>query len=68
MNDERKPTDDQRTENEHSGPRPDPGTTHTTDPQKHMEGPVSSMMHSTGEAFETSETKEEADEEKERKI
>jgi hypothetical protein len=46
--------------------KPDPETLHTTDPQENMEGPVSSLMHNAGEAFETDETKREADEKKER--
>ena len=25
--------------------KPDPGTTDTTDPQEHMEGPISSLVH-----------------------
>lgn len=48
--------------------RPDPETLHTTDPQKKMEGPVSSSMHSLGEAFETDETEREADEKKDRNL
>lgn len=45
-----------------SGPRPDPETLNTTDPQEHMSGPISSTIKGAGEAFETDETKEEADE------
>lgn len=41
--------------------KPDPETLGTTDPQEHMEGPVSSLMHKTGEAFDTDESKDEAD-------
>ncbi len=48
------------------GLKPDPETLHTTDPQEEMKGPISSMMHDTGESFETDESKEEADEKKER--
>lgn len=48
--------------------KPDAGTTHTTDPQENMEGPLSSSMKEIGESFDTGETKEEADEEKERKM
>jgi hypothetical protein len=44
--------------------KPEPETLHTTDPQKNMEGPVSSLMHETGKTFDTDETKEEADKEK----
>jgi hypothetical protein len=49
-------------------PRPDPETLHTTDPQEHMKGPLSSTMQGTGEAFDTDESKEEADEEKEKNL
>jgi hypothetical protein len=46
--------------------KPEPETLHTTDPQEKMEGPVSSLMQSAKEAFENKETKEEADEKKEK--
>ncbi len=45
---------------------PDPETLHTTDPQEHMRGPVSSTMHGTGHAFESNESKEEATRKKDR--
>jgi hypothetical protein len=48
--------------------RPDPETLHKTDPQENMEGPVSSIMHKTGEGFETDKTKKEADEEKDERM
>jgi hypothetical protein len=54
--------------NDDASPKPDAGTTHTTDPQKNMEGPVSSLMHQTGDSFETDETKGEAEEKKDRKM
>jgi hypothetical protein len=38
-------------EEEESSIKSDPGTTHTTDPQEHMEGPVSTLMQKIGEAF-----------------
>ena len=56
--DEKKKTDD-------SVLKPDAKTLHTTDPQKKMEGPISSLMHDAGKKFDTNETKEEADKEKE---
>ena len=59
---------DRQNNTEHISPKPDQETLHTTDPQKHMEGPVSSTMHETGEAFETDETKREADREKDERI
>lgn len=48
--------------------KPDAGTLHSTDPQEQMEGPVSSSMKEMGEAFDTNESKEEADEKKERNL
>ena len=63
MNSER---DNERNKNQNSTSKPDPGTLHNTDPQKNMEGPVSSLVHETGEEFETEETKQEADDEKEK--
>ena len=44
--------------------KPDPETLNTADPQEHMEGPVSSLMHKTGEQFDSEETKKEADKRK----
>lgn len=32
--------------------KPDPETLNTTDPQEHMEGPLSSLMQNTEESFE----------------
>ena len=31
--------------------KPDPQTLNTTDPQEHMEGPLSSLMQNTNETF-----------------
>jgi len=46
--------------------KPEPETLHTTDPQEHMEGPISSLMHNTGDSFDSKKSKEEADEKKEK--
>jgi len=54
--------------NDQGSPRPDAGTRNTTDPQKNMEGPVSSLMHETGESFESGESRKEADDEKDEKM
>ena len=54
-----------KTDND-SALKPDPETLHTTDPQEKMKGPVSSLMHEAGESFDTDETKEDADKEKEK--
>lgn len=49
--------------------KPDPETLHKSDPQENMEGPVSSIMHKTGEAFEkTEESKKEADAKRDSKM
>ena len=46
--------------------KPDPETLHTTDPQEHMEGPVSSVMQNIKEEAEEGDkvSKEEADRKK----
>jgi hypothetical protein len=49
--------------------KPDEETLHTTDPQEHMEGPISSVMQNIKEeAEENDETKEEADRKKDRNM
>ena len=67
MNNERNNRDKNRNSEETSS-KPDTGTLHNTDPQKNMEGPVSSLMHDTGEQFDSEETEKEADEEKEKNM
>lgn len=62
-------TDERNKERDNDKPLPpDQETLHTTDPQEHMEGPVSSLMHETGDGFDTEESKKQADEEKDRKM
>ena len=41
----------------------DPETLHTTDPQEHMEGPVSSLMHKVGDGFEDEKAAKKKEEE-----
>jgi hypothetical protein len=48
--------------------QPEPETLNTTDPQDHMEGPVSSLMHGTGEGFDTDKSPKEAEKEKNEKM
>lgn len=54
-------------EEEKSSLEPDPETLHTTDPQEHMKGPVSSFIQKIKEAGNANddESKEEADKKKE---
>lgn len=59
---------DRNEQRENSSLQPDPGTLHKTDPQENMEGPVSSAMHKTGEAFESDESQEEADRNREKNM
>ncbi|MEO8763544.1 MAG: hypothetical protein ABI416_04620 [Ginsengibacter sp.] len=40
----------------------DPETLHTTDPQEHMEGPISSIMHKLGEGFDDKDAPKEKEE------
>ena len=53
---------------ENTGLKPDPETLHTTDPQKKMEGPVSSSVKDIGKAFSSDETPEEAEEKRESRM
>lgn len=52
---------------EKKGLKPDPKTLHTTDPQEHMKGPLSSAVQNVKEEVEEGdkESKEEADQKKE---
>lgn len=60
--------DPRKNNNEDASVKPDPKTLHKTDPQENMEGPISSLMHNTGEGFDTKETPEEARDEKDKKM
>jgi hypothetical protein len=40
---------DEEKDKKHHGLEPDPETLHTTDPQEHMKGPVSSVMQNIKE-------------------
>ena len=54
----------------HQGLEPDPKTLHTTDPQEHMKGPVSSTMQGIKEEAKKNDkvSKEEADREREKNM
>lgn len=57
---------EQDEQNKDAAVQPDPETLHTTDPQKKMEGPVSSIVQKVKHAVnDTDETKEEADKKRE---
>ncbi|RYY44369.1 MAG: hypothetical protein EOO06_18235 [Chitinophagaceae bacterium] len=56
-------TDPKDQDNKDAAVKPEPETLHTTDPQEHMEGPVSSLMQNIAGSGEKNdeESKEEAD-------
>ena len=66
-NQETDPKQDQ--DNKDAAVKPDPETLHTTDPQDHMKGPISSLVQGVKDTVEDndSESKEEADKEKDEK-
>lgn len=47
--------------------KPDPETLHTTDPQDHMEGPVSSLVNKTRQTMEKEQEPDEEEAEDEEK-
>ena len=51
-------------DNKDAAVKPDPETLHTTDPQEHMEGPLSSLMQGTKDGFEDNGSEEEVEETK----
>jgi hypothetical protein len=55
-------------QNQDAAVKPDPKTLNTADPQDEMEGPISSLVQGAKEGMENDETKEEADEKKNRKM
>ena len=55
----------QKDDNKDAVVQPDPETLHTTDPQEHMKGPLSSMMQGTKEGFEDNGSEEDVEKTKE---
>ena len=55
----------EKEDNKDAAIKPDPETLNTTDPQEHMEGPLSSLMHEAGDVFESDDAEREAKEKKE---
>ncbi len=62
------PEKKEKDNNENAIVKPEPETLHTTDPQDNMEGPISSLMQGTGKKFDTDQSKEDADQEKDDKM
>ncbi|HMJ47231.1 MAG TPA: hypothetical protein VK498_07870 [Ferruginibacter sp.] len=65
MTDNKEDNKSSKNDNKDAAVKPEPETLHTTDPQKNMEGPVSSLMKKTGKTLDSGESQKEADEEKE---
>ncbi len=65
MTDKQDDKNKEKESNKDAAVKPDPETLHTTDPQEHMEGPISSLMHKLGGDFESEEAEKEAKEKKE---
>jgi hypothetical protein len=68
MSDKKENITTEKENKDNSSVQPDPSTLHTTDPQEHMEGPLSSLMHETGENFDSKKTPKQAEKEKEEKM
>ncbi|MEO6639460.1 MAG: hypothetical protein ABIN25_14365 [Ginsengibacter sp.] len=62
---EDKKTEKEKSENEGGSGmlESDPETLHTPDPQEHMEGPVSSLMHGLAEGFDDKKAEKKINEE-----
>jgi hypothetical protein len=67
MSDKQQDKNKEKESNKDAAVKPDPETLNTTDPQEHMEGPLSSLMHKAGEGFESEKAEREAKENKEKK-
>ena len=65
MSNEETEKNKEQKDNKNAAVKPDAETLNTTDPQEHMEGPLSSLMHKTGDAFESKKSEEEAKDRKE---
>lgn len=61
MASEKKEYTKQKSDNKDDVFKNDPETLNTTDPQEHMEGPLSSLMHSIEDKAEDNDRKDEVD-------
>jgi hypothetical protein len=56
MANEKEKTKKEKHDQEDGDIKSDPETLNTTDPQEHMEGPISSLMKEVGESFDDEDT------------
>ena len=68
MSDKKENIKTEKENKDKSAVQPEPETLHTTDPQENMEGPISSLIHETGENFDTKKTPKQAEKEREEKM
>jgi len=68
MSDKKENIKTEKENKDNTSVQPAPETLHTTDPQENMEGPISSLMHGTGENFDSKKTPKQAEKEKEEKM
>lgn len=68
MSDKKENIQTEKPNKDKSAVQPEPETLHTTDPQENMEGPISSLMHETGENFDTKKSPRQAEKEKNEKM
>lgn len=61
------PDKEEPTKKDEGALKPNEETLHTTDPQEHMEGPISSLVQKTSEGFKKEESVEGDDEEESKK-
>ncbi len=66
MEDQQTDKDKEKKSNNDAAVKPDPETLNTTDPQEHMEGPISSLMHKAGKGLESEKAEREVEEKKEK--
>ncbi len=66
MEDKQVDKDKEKKSNKDAAVKPDPETLNTTDPQEHMEGPISSLMHKAGKGLESEKAEREVEEKKEK--
>jgi len=66
MEDKKADKDKEKENNKDAAVKPDPETLNTTDPQEHMEGPISSLMHKAGKGLESEKAEREVEEKKEK--
>jgi hypothetical protein len=66
MEDKQTEKEKAKADNKDAAVKPDPETLNTTDPQEHMEGPISSLMQKAGDSFDSTEAEKNEKEKKDK--